>query len=71
MKYITIISIVLLSCACKFNDDSQTQESPNIIVIYVDDLGYGDLSCYGGDIPTPNIDQIAGDGIRFTDFYAK
>jgi arylsulfatase A-like enzyme len=44
-------------------------ERPNILLIYADDLGYGDLSCYGGDIPTPNIDSIAGSGIRFTSFY--
>ncbi len=42
---------------------------PNILLIYVDDLGYGDLSCYGGDIPTPHIDSIADSGIRFTSFY--
>jgi arylsulfatase A-like enzyme len=42
---------------------------PNIIIIYADDLGYGDLSSYGGDIPTPNIDKIGREGIRFTDFY--
>lgn len=42
---------------------------PNIIIIYTDDLGYGDLSCQGGDIPTPHIDRIGAAGIRFTDFY--
>lgn len=42
---------------------------PNIIIIYADDLGYGDLSSYGGDIPTPHIDRIGREGIRFTDFY--
>lgn len=44
---------------------------PNIIIIYSDDLGYGDLSCYGATaIQTPHIDQLAKDGIRFTDGYA-
>ncbi len=42
---------------------------PNVVIIYADDLGYGDLSSYGGDIPTPNIDKIGKGGIRFTDFY--
>src|SRR3954471_11940980 len=41
---------------------------PNIIVILADDLGYGDLSCYGSAIATPNIDQMAAEGIRFTHF---
>lgn len=46
-------------------------EQPNIILIFVDDLGYSDVGCYGNDfIDTPNIDQLAKDGVRFTDFYA-
>jgi len=44
---------------------------PNIIFILADDLGYGDLGCYGQTrIKTPNIDKLAAEGIRFTDFYA-
>ena len=47
--------------------------SPNIVVIYADDLGYGDVQCYNperGKIPTPNIDRLASEGMRFTDAYA-
>jgi arylsulfatase A len=43
---------------------------PNVVLIYCDDLGYGDLGCYGSPIPTPNIDRLAGSGIRFTHFYS-
>ena len=44
---------------------------PSIILIVADDLGYGDLGCYGqSKIKTPNIDQLAAEGVRFTDFYA-
>jgi arylsulfatase len=43
---------------------------PNVVVIYCDDLGYGDLSCYGSPIRTPNIDRLAASGIRFTHFYS-
>lgn len=44
---------------------------PNVIVIYCDDLGYGDLGCYGNRvIRTPNIDKLARDGMKFTDYYA-
>jgi arylsulfatase A len=43
---------------------------PNIIYINSDDLGYGDLGCYGSRIPTPNIDRMAAEGVRFTQFYA-
>src|SRR5690606_15391767 len=48
---------------------AQTNHKPNVVIIYADDLGYGDLSCYGGDIPTPHIDELAENGIRFADFY--
>jgi arylsulfatase A len=41
---------------------------PNVIVILGDDLGYGDVGCYGSSIDTPNIDQMAADGVRFTQF---
>ena len=45
-------------------------QKPNIVFIFADDLGYGDLSCYGAkDINTTNIDQIAKQGIKFTEFY--
>ncbi len=44
---------------------------PNIVIIYADDLGYGDLGCYGSPvIRTPNLDRMASEGLRFTDFYS-
>lgn len=56
----------VVSCAA-----AQESRSPNIIVILCDDLGYGDLSCYGHPIiRTPNLDRLASEGIRFTDFYS-
>ncbi|RYD35125.1 MAG: hypothetical protein EOP87_07910, partial [Verrucomicrobiaceae bacterium] len=42
---------------------------PNVIVMLVDDMGWGDLGCYGSEIPTPNIDALAGNGVRFRQFY--
>ena len=42
---------------------------PNIVVILVDDMGWADISCYGGEIPTPNLDRLASRGLRFTQFY--
>ncbi|HGJ67191.1 TPA: N-acetylgalactosamine 6-sulfate sulfatase [bacterium] len=51
---------------------SKEKKKPNIIFILTDDLGYGDLSCYGGtDLETPNIDNIASSGIKFENFYAN
>jgi arylsulfatase len=46
------------------------QRQPNIVIIYADDLGYGDLSCYGSPISTPNLDRLAAEGARFTNFYS-
>jgi arylsulfatase len=43
--------------------------APNIVLILADDLGYSDLGCYGGEIATPNIDRLAANGLRFTQFY--
>lgn len=48
---------------------SATPPKPNIIVILADDMGYSDLGCYGSEIPTPNLDALAKDGLRFTQFY--
>ena len=51
---------------------AQKSDLPNIIIIFTDDQGYGDLGCYGADgFETPNLDQMAKDGIRFTDFYVS
>ncbi len=48
---------------------AQQARKPNVIIVYADDLGYGDLGCYGGKIKTPNLDRLAKEGVRFTDFY--
>jgi len=48
-------------------DTAETK--PNIVVILVDDMGFSDLGCYGSEIHTPNIDALAADGLRFTQFY--
>jgi arylsulfatase len=44
-------------------------DRPNIVVILADDLGYSDIGCYGSEIPTPHLDALAADGVRFTQFY--
>src|SRR5207248_4668645 len=46
------------------------QRQPNIVLIYADDLGYGDLGCYGSALSTPNLDRMAAEGARFTHFYS-
>ena len=66
--------IILSSCKDKTKETSQVvkeDRSPNIIFIYADDLGYGDLSAYGAtEIATPNFDNLATNGIKFTNGYA-
>jgi arylsulfatase A-like enzyme len=50
---------------------AQKENRPNIIVILCDDMGYSDTGCYGSEIPTPNIDKLAKEGMQFTQFYAN
>ncbi|MDO6738819.1 arylsulfatase [Wenyingzhuangia sp. 2_MG-2023] len=64
---------MVLSVLCFFHTDAIAKEpvKPNIIVVYMDDLGYGDLSAYGAtELSTPNIDVLANEGIKFTNGYA-
>ena len=48
---------------------SAAESKPNFILIMVDDMGYSDIGCYGGEVNTPNIDMLAKNGLRFTQFY--
>lgn len=64
---IKFLSLSLLSTAA-FAQNNQT-ERPNIVIILADDLGYSDLGCFGGEISTPNINNLASEGLRFTNFY--
>src|SRR5688572_5452762 len=63
--------LVLSALAAIVAAPSFAQTKPNVVLIIMDDVGYGDYGSYGGsDIKTPNIDQLAREGVRFTDFYA-
>ena len=42
---------------------------PNVVLILSDDMGYSDVGCYGGEIMTPNLDSLAENGLRFSQFY--
>jgi arylsulfatase A len=71
IKSIWLCVLGLVSCTSGKEKISKNEKLPNIIHIFADDLGYGDLSCFGAtDIKTPNIDRIAGEGLRFTEFYS-
>lgn len=66
-----IISMLIISCSSSKNTEEQTS-MPNIVIIYADDLGYGDVGAYGSsEIKTPNMDRLAEGGIRFTNGYAS
>ncbi|WP_020529104.1 arylsulfatase [Flexithrix dorotheae] len=72
MKYhithILLCTFFLVSCSIEEEQTSENQ-APNIILILVDDMGYSDIGCFGGEISTPNIDLLAEKGTRFTQFY--
>ena len=69
-----IVLSVLLGIVCIANNTAQAQSQdarPNVVLIITDDVGYGDIGSYGApDIKTPNIDGLAKNGIRLTDYYA-
>ena len=69
MTHANLIRLVCVGCL--FACSVVCAEHPNIIYILADDLGYGDLGCYGSKLnSTPNIDALAASGVRFTDFHA-
>lgn len=69
MKSRIIPLLLLIACAMQAHAPVPEKRPPNIVLIFMDDLGYGDLSCYGAlDIRTQNLDRLASEGIRFTNF---
>ena len=67
MRYILITIYLIIIMGCEKQSDL-----PNIIIIFTDDQGYGDVGCYGAEgFVTPNIDSMAKEGILFTDFYVS
>jgi Arylsulfatase A and related enzymes len=49
--------------------NGKASDSPNILIILNDDMGFSDIGCYGGEIPTPNLDRLAANGLRYSQFY--
>ena len=70
MKSSLLLPLLLLAgCATPLPGTKQKAQQPNIILIMVDDMGWSDLGCYGGEILTPNLDRLAKEGMRFRQFY--
>jgi arylsulfatase A len=71
LKTIGFSAAALAAAKCTPAVAAEAKDKPNFIVIFIDDQGYQDLGCFGSpNIKTPNIDQMAKDGMRFTDFYS-
>ena len=68
--FLLFILTLFLNCRER-NGEAKTENTkrPNIVVILADDLGFSDLGCYGSEIETPNLDYLAQNGLRFTEFY--
>src|SRR5688500_16027719 len=64
-RFILIFAISVMSLGAA----QATAAQPNILLILADDMGFSDLGCYGGEIATPNLDRLAANGLRFTQFY--
>ncbi len=69
MKKILLIPIFNLIFTFWLHAKEPEDDRPNIIIFLVDDLGYSDFGCYGGEIHTPTIDKLSEEGVRFTQFY--
>ncbi|HEV3340519.1 MAG TPA: sulfatase-like hydrolase/transferase [Pirellulales bacterium] len=67
MRTKTSLLACLLCCTIGLTSPAAA-ERPNIVVVLVDDLGFSDIGCYGGEVPTPNLDRLAAEGVRFTQF---
>lgn len=69
--FVCIVFVFLFGCSRREPKVNGASDKPNIIIIYLDDLGYGDFSAYGATaLQTPNIDRLANEGLRFTNAYA-
>ncbi len=69
--FLRALLLFLLLCHLTFLTSLQAVDQPNILYIISDDMGYSDLGCYGGEIETPNLDALAGKGLRFTNYYVN
>ncbi|MGB7324528.1 MAG: arylsulfatase, partial [Rubripirellula sp.] len=72
MKYnLAHVGIACFLAFCFAAIQCVAAERPNIVLIVADDVGYSDIGCYGGEIDTPNLDRLASDGIRFSEFHVN
>ena len=71
LSYLTLIFLVLFSCTQTENNKTKNTQHPNFVVVFIDDMGYGDIGTQGATgWTTPNLDKMAAEGMRFTNFYS-
>ncbi|MEI6233656.1 MAG: arylsulfatase [Planctomycetota bacterium] len=68
-KILALLVVLVLFPLASFAADAVLPKRPNVLFILADDLGFSDLGCYGSDIATPNLDRLAANGLRYTQFY--
>jgi len=67
----TVFLLSVVFCTAKADNKTKVNKSPNFVVVFIDDMGYGDVGCYGATgYTTPNLDKMASEGMRFTNFYS-
>ncbi len=69
-RHLLMTATVLGAAALSGQAFAQKRRKPNFIIVMCDDLGYGDISCLGGSIPTPNIDRMAREGVTLSNYYS-
>ena len=69
MKTMISLCVCIIMSAAAVSMAAAEQKKPNILIIMVDDMGWSDLGCYGGEIRTPHIDSLAANGVRFRRFF--
>ena len=68
VQFFSILLFVLSSCTI---ENDQNDRLPNIVLVFTDDQGYGDIGCFGATgFDTPNLDRMASEGMKFTNFYS-
>ena len=69
MKTPYLTTLIVSICLYPALSSGEEASPPNIILMMADDMGWSDIGCFGSEIATPNIDRIAGEGMRFSHFY--
>ena len=68
-QFLTSILLVGVCALSSYASGDHRDSRPNIVLIMCDDMGWSDIGCYGGEVKTPNLDRLASEGLRFTQFY--